>query len=70
MDLEHIFSSALLVLGPPLEMPRITRDGIPTPIGKFNTSVMEYYNFLEALGVVTDEACSYSSFSEWFHDRR
>ncbi len=70
MELDDLFSSALVALGPPLEMPRITRDGIPTPIGKFNTSVREYNDFLRLNGVLLDEACSYQAFSEWFHDRR
>jgi len=70
MDLEYLFESALVALGPPLEMPRITRDGIQSGAGDFNECVWKYYELLAALGVVTDEACSYESFARWFHDRR
>ncbi len=70
MDLEYLFESALVALGPPLEMPRITRDGIPTRTVDFNNSVREYNDFLRLNGVLIDEACSYQAFSGWFHDRR
>ncbi len=70
MDLEYLFESALVALGPPLPMRRVTRDGIQSGAGDFNECVRKYYELLAALGVVPDEACSYKAFSEWFHDRR
>ena len=68
MELDDLFSSALVAIGPPFPMPRITRDGSPTPLGVFNNSVREYNDFLRHNGVLIDVACSYQAFSAWFHD--
>lgn len=70
MDLEYLFEAALVALGPPYRMPRVTRDGVPTPIEKFNIQVGEYNAFVaEVHGLVMPE-WSYEKFSGWFHDRR
>lgn len=70
MTLEDLFASALVALGPPARMPRVTRDGIPTKLDEFNSQVGEYNHFVqENFGVVMPEY-SFMAFSKWFHANR
>jgi hypothetical protein len=65
MDLEYLFESALVALGPPLPAANWNIE-----MEEINAQCAAYYALLAALKVVTDEACSYEAFSDWVHAKR
>ena len=66
MDIEFLFDAALTALGPPIDRFHYIR----TYDREFTTVVREYNEFLHAIGVRPDEACSYVAFSKWFSAKR
>lgn len=68
MELDDLFSSALVALGPPEKIPTASgkgaiRAGFAEKVGEYNHFIME--NF----GLVMPEN-SYMAYSKWFHRRR